>query len=637
MNRILCQTFSDIVLTLIPENGTTDQVFKKHSSMSPARALYCSLVLMLLLPLLASAQDKQKLVILHTNDMHSRLEGYAPSGEYSPLTVNDDKTTGGFSRIAALIERERSQLPEATLVVDAGDFLMGTIFHPLEEKTGFQIPLMAEMGYEVMALGNHEFDYGPAVLARIIERSVQNGPVPQLLLGNGDFDANDTRDDGLEDLFKKGVISRTMVIEKNGLKIGLFSLMGSDADEVAPYAPPVKFSRQISSARRMVRELDKKGCDLIICLSHSGLARDKRGEWSGEDVKLASKVKGLDIIISGHSHSKLPEPLEVKGVTIVQTGSYGSSVGRLDLEVSEGEVVVNGYRLIPVDDTFAGDPEVQRKIVAQKGVIENELLLPLGYEITKPLISTSFELRCDEIPDQLEKSNLGPLVADAIYNYVNSSSERGTDIAMVAAGVIRDAIVPGANSVQDIFRVMSLGSGNDNIPGYPIATVYVTGKELKSVIEILLVAWKSSPSNYCYYSGIEVEYDPGRGLLRKISSMTLHRSDGSVEEVDFSKDNPKLYSISANSYMLEFIGIIKKTTFGLVNVVPKLHDGSPMASINDAVVDFDPSPERFLEGKEWIALTRLLSEMQDTNGDGVPDMNSFYRNPPLRVIPAGSK
>ncbi|MCA1755997.1 MAG: bifunctional metallophosphatase/5'-nucleotidase [Bacteroidales bacterium] len=601
--------------------------------MSSARAVTCSIVLMLLLPLLISAQENQKLVILHTNDMHSRLEGYAPSGEYSPLTVNDDNTTGGFSRIAALIEKERSQFPEGTLVVDAGDFLMGTIFHPLEEKTGFQLPLMAEMGYEVMALGNHEFDYGPATLARIIERSAQNGPIPQLLLGNGDFDANDTRDDGLENLFSRGVISRTMVLEKNGLKIGIFSLMGTDADEVAPYAPPVTFSKQTASARMMVRELKSKGCDLIICLSHSGLEKNKKGEWSGEDVKIASKVKGIDIIISGHSHSKLSEPLRINGVTIVQTGSYGSSVGRLDLEVSAGEAVVTEYRLIPVDDSFAGDPEVHRRIEEQKALIDRELLSPLGYEISKPLISTPFELSCDESPDLLEKSNLGPLVADAIYNYVNSSSERGTDIAMVAAGVIRDAIVPGTNSVQDIFRVMSLGSGNDDVPGYPIATVYVTGRELKSVIEILLVAWKSSPSNYCYYSGIEVEYDPDRWLLRKISSVTLSRSDGSMEEVDFSKNNPKLYSISANSYMLEFIGIIKKTTFGLVNVVPKLSDGTPMLSITDAVVDFDPSQERFLEGKEWIALTRLLSEMHDTDGDGVPDMNTFYRNPPLRVIP----
>ena len=600
--------------------------------MRSARAAFNTLLFIFLIPITLLAQEPVKLLILHTNDMHSRLEGYAPSGAYTPLSANDDNTTGGFSRIAALIGKEKSAFSGGTLVVDAGDFLMGTIFHTMEEKTGFQLPLMAKMGYEVVAIGNHEFDYGPATLARIIEKSSQNGAVPQILLGNGNFDENDSRDDGLENLLKRGIISRTTILEKDGLRIGLFSLMGIDADEVAPYAPPVTFSKQIRSARLMVKELKYKGCDLVICLSHSGVAKNKKGKWKGEDVKLASKVKGLDIIISGHSHTRLEEPLTIKGVTIVQTGSYGAAVGRLEIEVSGREVEVKNYRLMTVDDSFVGDPLIHKEIEDQKSIIEMEFFSLLGFAVSAPLVSTDFELRCDDDPALLESSNLGPLVADAIYGFVNSGSKRGTDIAMVAAGVIRDAIVPGNNSVQDIFRVMSLGSGDDDIPGYPLATVYVTGKELKSVMEILLVAWKSSTSNYCYYSGVEVKYNSGKGLLRKIASITLKRDDGSTEEVDFSKNNQKLYSISANSYMLEFIGIIKKTTFGLVNVVPKLYDGSPMGEIANAVIDFDPSQEGVQEGKEWIALTRLLSVMDDIDGDKIPDMNPFYRNPPLRVI-----
>ncbi len=86
---------------------------------------------------------------------------------------------------------------------------------------------------------------------------------------------------------------------------------------------------------------------------------------------------------------------------------------------------------------------------------------------------------------------------------------------MVAAGVIRDKIVPGEQAAPDIFRVMSLGSGKDDVPGYPLSRLYVTGKELKSILEILQVAYKSSPDNYCYYSGIRVEYNPDKGLLRK--------------------------------------------------------------------------------------------------------------------------
>lgn len=605
--------------------------------MTSAKAASLLSLIVLLFPLILTAQGPARLVILHTNDMHSRLEGYAPSGEYTPLSANDDNTTGGFSRIAALIGKEKSAFPEGTLVLDAGDFLMGTIFHTMEEKTGFQLPLMASMGYEVVAIGNHEFDYGPAALARIIEKSAQRGNLPQILMSNGKFDPVDTRDDGLENLFDRGIIGRTTILEKNGLRIGVFSLLGKDADEVAPYAPPVTFSKQIRSARLMVRELEDKGCDLIICLSHSGITKNKKGKWRGEDVKLASRVKGLDIIISGHSHTRLEQPLNIKGVTIVQTGSYGAFVGRMEIEVSGDDVEVKDYRLMPVDDSFTGDPQIHKEIEDQKSIIEKEFFSLLGFGLSVPLVSTDFELRCDESPALLESSNLGPLVADAIYDFVNSESERGTDIAMVAAGVIRDAIVPGDNSVQDIFRVMSLGSGDDNIPGYPLATVYVTGKELKSVLEILLVAWKSSTSNYCYYSGVEVKYNSGKGLLRKITSITLKRDDGSTEEVDFSKKNQQLYSISANSYMLEFIGIIKKTTFGLVNVTPKLYDGSPMGEIANAVIDFDPSQEGVQEGKEWIALTRLLSVMTDSDGDKIPDIDPFYRNPPLRVIDISGK
>ena len=82
---------------------------------------------------------------------------------------------------------------------------------------------------------------------------------------------------------------------------------------------------------------------------------------------------------------------------------------------------------------------------------------------------------------------------------------------MVAAGVIREKILPGLQTAPDIFRVMSMGTGNDNIPGYPLARLYVTGKELKSILEILNVAWKSTPANYCYFSGIRVETDPDGG------------------------------------------------------------------------------------------------------------------------------
>ena len=169
----------------------------------------------------------------------------------------------------------------------------------------------------------------------------------------------------------------------------------------------------------------------------------------------------------------------------------------------------------------------------------------------------------------------GPLVADAIHYYINSHVKSGTDVSMVAVGVIRDRIMPGFQSAPNIVRIMSMGMGNHNIPGYPLATLYVTGKELKSILEILQVAYKSTPANYCYYSGIRVEYDPQKGMLKKISRIEIVRPDGTKRNVDFSKRNGDLYAVTANSYMLQFIGIIKKMSFGLINVVPKDEEGNP--------------------------------------------------------------
>ena len=145
----------------------------------------------------SSAQDR-KLVILHTNDLHSRLDGFAPSSAYTPGSINDDKTLGGFSRIANLISKEREANPGSLLVVDDGDFLMGTIFHFMEEYNGFQLPLMKKMGYDFVALGNHEFDFGTGKLSLIIDKSVERGPIPELLLSNAVLSETDKRDDGIE-------------------------------------------------------------------------------------------------------------------------------------------------------------------------------------------------------------------------------------------------------------------------------------------------------------------------------------------------------------------------------------------------------------------------------------------------------
>jgi 5'-nucleotidase len=201
-----------------------------------------------------------------------------------------------------------------------------------------------------------------------------------------------------------------------------------------------------------------------------------------------------------------------------------------------------------------------------------------------------------------------------------------------------DVIVSGHThtTAPDVFRIMSLGSGSDDVPGYPLAKVYVTGEELKNILDILLVAYKSSPSNYCFYSGFRADYDPGRGLLRKISKIELVKKDRSSRDVDFSGKNKTLFSVTANSYMLEYIGIIKKMSFGLINVVPKDQSGMPVRDMRNSVIDINENMQGIQEGKEWLAMMELPRSMKDADGDSIPDIDRKYALP-IRSFEAVSR
>lgn len=569
------------------------------------------------------SQAEKKITILFTNDLHSRLTGYAPENEYTPLSVNDDGTTGGFARLASILKKERAESSGITLTVDAGDFLMGTLFQSLEPETGFQLRLMKTMGYDVVAIGNHEFDYGPAKLATILQSAVKYGEIPYVLLSNANFDSKDTAD-SLEQCFKDGKVKRTVIVEKGGLKFGIFSLMGKVADENAAFAKPVTFAKQVKTAKKMVKQLHDDGCDIIICLSHSGVEKKPDGTWGGEDIGLAEKVKGIDIIISGHTHTFLEEPVIVSGIPVVQSGEYGKFAGKMTLSYLNGKVKLDRYSLIPVNDRIMGDEQINRLIENQKSEISARILKPIGMEYNSPVAEAGFPLECNEQGDFMN-SNLAPLVADAIYSYVNRHAAGGTDVSMVAVGVIRDNVTPGIQTAPDIFRLMSMGAGNDDVPGYPLARVYVTGKELKSILEILQVAYKSAPANYCYYSGIKVNYDPEGGMLKKIKKIEIVKNGQAAEVVDFSKKNKKLYSVTANSYMLEFVGIIKKMSFGLINVVPKDALGNPVKDMKRAIIDMDDKSAGIQEGREWLSIVEYLKSMNDNDNDGIPDIDPKYK------------
>ena len=580
----------------------------------------------------AFADTSKELIILHTNDLHSRLAGYAPESEYTPLTTGDDRTIGGFARIARLIEQEKDRNTGSVLVLDAGDFLMGTLFHTLEQTDGFQLGLMKEMGYDVLSIGNHEFDFGVSSTAEIIRSSMKNGQIPNIVLANIQFNPESVEDDGLQALYSDGTIKPYLIIEKNGLRIGIFGILGYDATDVAPLITPAVIMDPVKTARKITNELKTiEKADVVICLSHSGVKKNAKGVWEGEDVKLASKVNDIDIIISGHTHTALTEPLFVGKTVIVQAGANGAYVGKIQLTVENNQVKFKKYELIPVNDSVPGDLRIHTAIENRKGLIQERILNNIGIKYDDPVVTSGFDLTCYE-QYKVEESNLGPFLADAIRYYVNNTEGKHTDIALIAAGVIRDQLVTGTSSIADIFRISSAGKGFDDIPGYPLSMAYVTGNELKKIIEVLLFAYKSSPGNYCYYSGLKVKIDPSKGMLRKVISIETEDETGTYKQVDFSKNNNKLYSIVANAYIMKFVGLLKKMTYGIVKVYPKNQDGNIISDMRDAIIDMDLQKDGVQEGKEWMASYKFISQFKDLNKDGIPDIPDQYKKPESRII-----
>ena len=251
-----------------------------------------------------------RIVILHTNDVHSRID---------PFPMNDPKFpgAGGFAKRASLIRQIRSE-NEHVLLFDAGDIFQGTPYFNLFQGEP-EIRLMNEMGYDAATIGNHDFDGGIDNLARRIKEA-------RFSFINANYDFSGTPLDGLCQPMKTFVAGN--------YKVGVFGIGIELNGLVAPaMSGSVRYLDPVINASKMARLLRKEhGCDLVICLSHLGYSYDNE---KISDVKLAGLTEGIDLIIGGHTHSFLDEPARIRnagGTTtlVAQAGWGGIRLGRVD-------------------------------------------------------------------------------------------------------------------------------------------------------------------------------------------------------------------------------------------------------------------------------------------------------------------
>jgi 5'-nucleotidase len=532
---------------------------------------------------------------------------------------------------------------------------MGTPFGAATREIGGELRIMSRMGYDATTFGNHEFDLGPDGLGKSISAARKAGPVPFLLASNIDLDKPDASLNDLKHLVDTGTIRRYRVIERGGLRFGIFGLLGKEA-QIYTSSGAVTFTDTIDVAIEMVTRLrDREKVDLVICLSHGGVEKDKDGRFStGEDVRLAEAVPGIDIVIGGHSHTELLEAILVNGRTpVVQTGREGRNLGELVLTMDGGKWTVASYCLHPIDDKIIGDRTVSDAIDELKKRVTGSVFASRGYSIDQPLAIAPRDL-----PNTFTDIAAGTLLA----NLCTDAYRRAThaDIGFTANGMMRAGLTRGKSGVQtvyDIFAVAPLGAGVlDPTPGSTLVTGYFTAFELKNILEFLLVDSPTHPGEYFpRASGMRFTYDPSRSKFDVVTAIELGDLDRGYSAIDITGKDSKLYSLTCPLMLGQILVAIPTYTKGKLSLIPKNKRGLPLKSRIEALeqprdnsgylltppgtvdrrsVAASPKKGAARGIKEWQAIMDYLRNLPVKNRGELPTIPVDERAAEIRAITA---
>ena len=607
----------------------------------------------------AAAGKKKTFIILHTNDLHSNLIGMAPALDYTPFTLNDDATRGGFARLATLIAKRKAARKDLgpVLVLDAGDYSMGTAFAAATRETGCELQLLSRMGCDVTTFGNHDFDLGPDGTAQAITVAAKAGRVPAVVASNTDFTADDVTLAGLQRLAKDTIVRHYFVIERGGMRFGIFGLLGKEAQFYTGGAGAVKFADPIETAREMVKLLrETEKVDVVIALSHGGVEKGKDGRFTdGEDVRLSIAVPGIDVVIGAHSHTELREAIIVNGRTpVVQTGKYGENLGELVITLANGKLTVESYRLYPIDDTIAGDRTIAKEIDKFKKTVSEVAFASRGYSIDQPLAVAP-----QDIPNTFTDIEASTLLANLCTDAFRNATR--ADIGFTANGMMRAGLTRGKSGVQtvyDVFAVAPLGAGVvDPTGGSTLVTGYFTGEELKHLLEFFLVDNPAHPGEYFpRASGMRFRYDPSRPQFDVVTSIEVGNLDRGYRAIDITGKDERLYSLTCPLMLGQIVVAIPKYTKGKLALVPKNKGGQPLGSkveaLNDprgdtpdllppagtmdkAGLDTVTQNGAIREIKEWQAIMDYLRSLPVKNPGELPVIPVDERAAEVRAIKVG--
>ena len=578
-------------------------------------------------------QETNVTTILFTHDLHSH---------FLPQSTAEGGESGGYARLKTVIDGERAVNPDA-LLVDGGDFSIGSLIQTLYTTQAAELRTMGAMGYDAVTIGNHEFDHKGVGFAEMLNsaKAAQQAAVELLLVDARpleDMDAYKERfgpvtpvlpmlleanyapaDDNPDRAFIRSAmenygVTDCVTLERGGVTYGLFGLMGVDSDECAPTSG---FTRTdaAKAAKRCVETLKGEGAEIIVCLSHSGTGDSLA---SSEDEELAKAVDDIDVIVSGHTHSTLAEPLVVNDTYIVSSGPYCQNLGSLTFSWDDGgEKRLLDYRLIPIDETVAEDPEIAGIVEQWKDMVGEAYLARYGLTYDEVLTHSDYDLNTPA--SAVQKNNgLGTLVSDAFLwadRTLNAAyADSPHTVSVTADGVLRANLPAGDLTAAMAFDVLSMGVGEDGTSGFPLVAVYLTGKELKAAMEVDASVTPIMPAAQLYMSGAKYAFNTKRMFFNRVydAALTDVTFDESGTGNAYEIDDNALYRVVTGMYSAQMLGTVKSKSMGLLSLEPKQANGTPVTDFSDCIL-YDANGN---ELKEWYALAAYLEQFGE---DGLPD------------------
>lgn len=598
------------------------------------------LALILTLHTMSASAQTLRFTLLHTSDEHSVLTPL-PAVDYHPEKANP--SLGGFARLSGFVNQVREQkADEPVLLLSSGDFIGGSPYAWLIlEGYSPEIELMKEIGYDAATIGNHEFDYGPDKLARYLIRSGYPSAHKNLPL----LAANLNIPDG-HSLHEVGLLPNTILELSNGLKIGLFGLLGTDAYAVATYAEPVSIIEPIEVARQQALALQEKGADIIIALSHSGVR---------EDREIAAALDNVHIILGGHDHFQNQEPELINQTLLMHSSYYLQYVGMMELEfdTQTGNLKLlnkanNNPFQIALDDSIEENPAIRERVDEYTQKLNNfvyDFSEGLFTDVNAQIMQSDFPLVKER---DFVETTVGNFVVDAMRLETEKLLNQRVDIAIQANGVIRGNIIPGTQpwsegkvSFMDLVTIAGLGSGPDEKAGYPMVSVYITAQEVYNMLEVAgLLSTLMGDMYFLQMSGLQYTFDPGKitwltipfanipvPAYRSVRDVNLFTGQGIQHEGGYEpleQDAPGLFHLVSDYYLTSFLPMIGDILPRL-KIVLKDSEGQPLELENTIII------ENGKEFKVWEAVARYAVSFTK-EPDGLPQMPEAYRDTQNRIV-----